>query len=88
MSIDWKSVRAWFYAVMVSAGPIATFYGFLSDNEVALWLGLGGTILGLPTGSTALKNFTPSKGEPSFNLSEPEESIEPTAPPGLPRHGK
>lgn len=57
-NIDWKTVRGWFYSVLISAGPIITFYGLASESEVVLWMGLGATILGVPGGSTALANLS------------------------------
>ena len=52
--------RAYVYAVGVAAGPLAIFYGLLSSEEVALWLGFGGAALALPS-ALALAN-TPTKG--------------------------
>lgn len=51
------SARAWVYAILASAGPIVTFYGLASAEEVALWLGLGATILGTPAASLAAANL-------------------------------
>lgn len=48
-------VRAYVYAVLVAAGPVAVFYGVLSKEEVALWIGFGGTVLS-PAGLLALAN--------------------------------
>lgn len=48
-------VRAYVYAVLVAAGPVAVFYGVLSREEVALWIGFGGTVLS-PAGLLALAN--------------------------------
>ena len=47
--------RAYIYRVAVAAGPLAIFYGLLTAEEVALWLGLGGTALALPS-ALALAN--------------------------------
>lgn len=55
---DHKKLRGWLYGVIVAAGPLVTFYGLASADEVALWLGLGGTILGVPAGSLAVSNLT------------------------------
>lgn len=52
--------RAYVYTVMVAAGPVVMFYGLMSAEEVAVWLGLGGTVLS-PAGALALAN-TPKKG--------------------------
>ncbi|QIN94319.1 holin [Arthrobacter phage BlueFeather] len=53
-------VRAYVYRVAVAAGPLVLFYGWMSAEEVALWLGLGGTALALPS-ALALVN-TPKDG--------------------------
>lgn len=53
-------VRAYVYAVAVAAGPLVLFYGLMSAEEIALWLGFGGTALALPS-ALALAN-TPKKG--------------------------
>lgn len=39
-------VRAWIYGVLVAAGPLAVFYGWMSEQEVALWLGAVAAALG------------------------------------------
>lgn len=54
-------VRAYVYTVLVAAGPVVLFYGLMSAEEVAVWLGLGGTILS-PAGTLALANI-PKKGK-------------------------
>ena len=53
--------RAYVYSVAVAAGPLVLFYGLASAEEIALWLGLGGTVLALPS-ALALAN-TPTKGK-------------------------
>jgi hypothetical protein len=53
-------VRAYIYSVGVAAGPLVIFYGLATAQEVALWLGFGGTALALPS-ALALAN-TPKKG--------------------------
>ena len=57
-----REIRKYLYAVLVAAGPLLSFYGIASENEVALWLGLGGTLLGVPAGTTALSNLNPKTG--------------------------
>ena len=34
------------YAILGAIGALALFYGIASEAEIALWLGLAGTILG------------------------------------------
>ena len=55
---DKKKVRAWLYGVFVAAGPLVVFYGLATADEVALWLGLGGTVLGVPAGSLTVSNLS------------------------------
>lgn len=49
-------IRRWLFRVVAAAGPIVTFYGLMTAEEVALWIGLGGTILGTPAASLAGAN--------------------------------
>lgn len=50
-------VRKYIYAILIAIGPIVTFYGLASHEEVALWLGVGATVLAVPGNSLALKNI-------------------------------
>lgn len=61
-----KSTRAYIYAILVALGPLASFYGLATQEEIVLWLGVGGTILGIPAGGLALKNLTPDEPEVVF----------------------
>lgn len=63
MNIDWRAVRAWLYSAIVAAGPLVIFYGLASSDEVALWIGLGGTLLGSSAGAVAVSNLTPKVEE-------------------------
>jgi hypothetical protein len=47
--------RAYIYRVLVAAGPVVLLYGLLSTEEIAVWLGLGATILS-PGGALAAAN--------------------------------
>lgn len=49
-------VRLWLYRVLAAAGPLLVFYGFATAEEVALWLGVGGTVLGTVPLTVAAKN--------------------------------
>lgn len=51
-----RKTRKWIYRCLAAAGPIVVFYGVATAEEVALWLGLGGTILGTPAGTMAAAN--------------------------------
>lgn len=50
------AIRKYIYGVLAAAGPIVVFYGLATTEEVALWLGVGATILGTPTGALAAAN--------------------------------
>lgn len=49
-------VRLWVFRSVAAAGPLVVFYGLATSEEVALWLGLGATILGTPAASLASAN--------------------------------
>lgn len=55
------TTRAKIYAIILAIGPIVSFYGLATHEEFLLWAGLGGTILGVPGSSLALRNLTPDK---------------------------
>jgi len=46
MFIKSDRTRAYIYGILVAAGAIALTYGIVSSEELAVWLGLGGSILG------------------------------------------
>jgi hypothetical protein len=48
-------VRTYIYRVLVAAGPVVLLYGLLSAEEIAVWLGLGATVLS-PGGVLAAAN--------------------------------
>jgi len=50
------AVRKYLYAVLAAVGPLVVFYGLATAEEVALWLGIGATVLGTPTGTLAAVN--------------------------------
>lgn len=49
-------LRLWLFRILAAAGPVVAFYGLATNEEIALWLGLGGTILGTPAGALASAN--------------------------------
>lgn len=59
-----REVRKYVYSILVALGPVAVFYGLATQEEVALWLGVGGTVLAGPAGLVALNNLTPTAGTP------------------------
>lgn len=50
------TARLWLFRCIAAAGPLVTFYGLATAEEVALWIGLGATILGTPAASLAAVN--------------------------------
>lgn len=38
-------VRRWLYGVAAAAAPLATIYGYVSDQQAVLWLNLVGALL-------------------------------------------
>lgn len=49
-------IRLWLYRILAAAGPLVVFYGLATTDEVALWVGLGGVILGTPAAAIAARN--------------------------------
>lgn len=55
-SLPSQKTRAYIYRVLLALFPLVGFYGLLSADEVALWLGVAGTALNiLPTMNTTTK---------------------------------
>lgn len=51
-----EKTRAYIYRVLLAVSPLIAFYGFLSTDELALWLGVASTVLNiLPTLNTSTK---------------------------------
>lgn len=51
-----KPVRAWIYRVLMAAGIVALAYGILTDEQIAVWLGLAGAVLNiLPVANTSTR---------------------------------
>lgn len=51
--------RGWLYRVLTAAALLLAGYGYLTDSELSLWLGLAGAVLGTGTASA----FTPTGGK-------------------------
>ena len=50
-------VRAYIYRVLLAVSPLVAFYGFLTQEEVTLWLGVASTVLNvLPALNTSTKD--------------------------------
>lgn len=51
-----EQIRAYVYRILMAAGAVAMFYGILSNEELAVWLGLAGVALNvLPATNTSTK---------------------------------
>lgn len=48
--------RAYIYRVLIAVGAVAAGYGLISDNEIALWLGVVASLLNvMPAANTSTK---------------------------------
>lgn len=50
--------RKYIYDILTVAGPLAVFYGLANADEVALWLGVAGTVLQASGTILARRNVT------------------------------
>lgn len=51
-----EKVRAYIYRVLLAVSPLVAFYGLLSADEIALWLGVASTVLNImPVLNTSTK---------------------------------
>lgn len=51
-----EKTRAYIYRILLAVSPVVAFYGFLSADELALWLGVASTVLNiLPAMNTSTK---------------------------------
>lgn len=60
------STRKWIYDVLTILGPVAVFYGLFTGEEVALWLGVAGTLLQSAGTALARKNVSSDPKEPTL----------------------
>lgn len=51
-----EKVRLYIFGILVALGPLVAFYGLATNEEIALWIGVGGTILGSPGAALAARN--------------------------------
>lgn len=52
-----EKTRAYIYRVLLAVSPLVAFYGFLTQEEITLWLGVVSTILNvLPAMNTSTKD--------------------------------
>lgn len=51
-----EKVRGYIYRITVAVGVLVGFYGYATQEEIALWLGLVSAVLGiLPAMNTSIK---------------------------------
>ena len=51
-----EKVRAYIYRVLLAVSPVVAFYGYLTQEEITLWLGVASTVLNvLPAMNTTTK---------------------------------
>lgn len=51
-----EKVRAYIYRVLLAVSPLVAFYGFMTQEELTLWLGVASTALNiLPAMNTSVK---------------------------------
>lgn len=51
-----EKTRAYIYRVLLAISPLVAFYGFLTQEEITLWLGVASTALNiLPAMNTSTK---------------------------------
>jgi hypothetical protein len=51
-----EKVRAYIYRVLLAVSPVVAFYGYLTQEEITLWLGVASTVLNvLPALNTTTK---------------------------------
>lgn len=52
-----EKVRAYIYRVLLAVSPIVAFYGYMTQEEITLWLGVASTALNvLPALNTSTKD--------------------------------
>lgn len=51
-----EKIRAYIYRVLLAVSPLVAFYGYMTQEELALWLGVASTALNvLPALNTSTK---------------------------------
>lgn len=52
-----EKTRAYIYRILLAISPVVAFYGFLTQEEITLWLGVASTVLNiLPVMNTSTKD--------------------------------
>lgn len=41
-----RHLRSWAYRVLLALGPVAVFYGLVTAEEAALWIGVAAAAIG------------------------------------------
>lgn len=65
-------VRGYLYRLLFAAGVVAAGYGIVTSEELALWLGLAGTLLGTGTASVFSPTTAQLRANPEARLAELE----------------
>lgn len=60
MFIKNNTTRAYIYGILVAVGAVVLIYGYVTQEELAVWLALGGAVLG---NGLALANTDKGKHE-------------------------
>jgi hypothetical protein len=51
-----EKTRAYIYRILLAVSPVIAFYGYMSNEELTLWLGVASTVLNiLPVMNTTTK---------------------------------
>jgi hypothetical protein len=51
-----EKTRAYIYRILLAVSPLIAFYGYMSNEELTLWLGVASTVLNiLPVMNTTTK---------------------------------
>lgn len=65
-SLKDERVRAYIYRILTVVVPLMTFYGFVSENAVSLWLALGAAILSVAGPGLATQNTSTKRVDDDF----------------------
>ena len=55
-------VRGWIYRILIAVGALVAGYGFISADQLALWVGVAVAVLNImPTANTSVKSTAASQ---------------------------
>lgn len=63
-----EAVRGYIYRILAAVGVVLVFYGVISQEELALWLGVAVTVL--QTGGNILASFNTTIRPPAAPVEE------------------